>query len=293
MKSGIYLIKNIINNKVYIGSAVNIDRRWEQHKKLLKKGKHHSCHLQLAWNKYGEQNFKFEILEEVSNPLHLISYEQVYLDYHKSYEDERGYNICKVAGSTYGLRHTEEAKQKMREASTGRTVKHSEETKQKIREASTGRKHSEETKDKLREASKNKSQEEKRRLKEVNIGRKLSEEHKHKLREASTGKKLSEEARQKIRQAKTGKKRSEETKQKLREAHTGKKLSEEVKQKMTEAQRSRKDNKYYYFNKHRKKYLVRIYRKFIGWYNTEQEAKQAVLVSLEKLKEQIVISQQS
>ena len=49
----------------------------------------------------------------------------------------------------YGKSHTEESKQKIREARTGR--KHSEETKQKLREASTNRKHSEETKQKLRE----------------------------------------------------------------------------------------------------------------------------------------------
>jgi group I intron endonuclease len=256
MKSGIYAIKNIINNKVYIGSAINIDKRWASHKHHLRQGKHHSEHLQCAWDKYGEQNFKFEVLEEVQNPLHLISYEQVYLDYYKSHETERGYNICKVAGSRYGVKASEETRQKISEASKNR----SEETIQKIREAHTGKK--------------------------------LSEEHKQKLREASTGKTLSEEARQKIREAKTGKKRSEETKQKLREAKVGKKLSEEHRQKMIEAQRSRKDNKYYYFNKHKKKYLVRIYRKFIGWYNTEEEAKQAVIINLEKMKEQTVISQQ-
>jgi group I intron endonuclease len=292
MKSGIYAIKNIINNKVYIGSAINIDRRWEQHKKLLKKAKHHSKHLQYAWDKDGEQNFKLEVLEEVVNPLHLVSYEQVYLDYYKSYEDDHGYNICKVAGSTYGLKHTEEAKQKIRQASIGRIVKHSEETKQKLREASTDKKHTEEARQKISEASKKRSEEIRKKAIEVNTGRKLSEEHKQKLREASTGKTLSEEARQKIREAKTGKKRSEETKQKLREARIGKKLSEEHRQKMIEAQRNRKDNKYYYFNSHRKKYLVRIYRKFIGWYNTEEEAKQAVIINLEKMKEQTVISQQ-
>lgn len=231
MKSGIYLIKNIINNKVYIGSAINIDKRWKHHKKDLAKGKHHSCLLQRAWDKYGEQNFKFEIIEEVQNPVHLLSYEQVFLDYYKSYEDDKGYNICKIAGSRYGL-------------------KSSKETKQKLREAHIGKKFSEEHKKKIKEA---------------NVGRKLSQEHKNKL---------------------TGKKHSLETKQKLREAHIGKKLSEETKQKMSEAKRNRKDTKYYSFNKEKKKYRVKIWGKYIGYYNTEEEAKQAVIINLEKLKVQ-------
>ena len=240
MKSGIYLIKNIINNKVYIGSAINIDKRWKEHIYSLKKSKHHSEHLQYAWDKYGELNFKFEILEEVSNLLHLISYEQVYLDYYKSYEEERGYNICIVAGSQYGLKRTEQTKQRMREANIGK--KASEEAKQKMREAGIGRKHSEETKQKL---------------KELHVGKKFSEE----------------------------------TKQKLSEAHIGKKLSEETKQKMSEAKRNRKDTKYYSFNKEKKKYLVKIWGKYIGYYNTEEEAKQAVIINLEKLKiQEIVIS---
>ena len=303
MKSGIYLIKNIINNKVYIGSAVNIDRRWEQHKKLLKKGKHHSCHLQLAWNKYGEQNFKFEILEEVSNPLHLVSYEQVYLDYHKCYEDERGYNICKVAGSPLGLRRSEEAKKKMSEAKTG--IKLSEEHKQKLREAKTGKKRSEETKMKIRETLKGKvvSEEARQKMSEAQKGRKHTEEARQKMSEAHKGKIFSEERKQKLRETK--KKMSEEHKRKISEALIGTKLSqehknkiskaarnmsEETKKKMSEAKRNSKKHKYYSFNKDKKKYRVIIWEKEIGYYNTEEEAKQAVIINLEKLKAQQIVS---
>ena len=217
MKSGIYLIKNIINNKVYIGSSVNIDRRWVQHKQDLTSGKHHSIHLQQAWDKYGEQNFKFEIIEEVQKQEHLISYEQVYLEYYKSYEGDKGYNICKVAGSPLGLRHSEETKRKMSEAKR----KQSEETKKKISEAHNGKKLSEETKQKLRE---------------VNTGKKLSEETKRKIGEAS--KKMSEETKRKISEICSGKKRSEETKRKISEAHTGRKLTEEHRNKLSEAKKN-------------------------------------------------------
>ena len=152
MKSGIYLIKNTINNKVYIGSAVNFDRRWKQHRQLLKLGQHHSGHLQYAWNAYGEQSFTFDVIEEVSNLKHLLSYEQVYLDYYKSYEGDKGYNICKVAGSSLGVKHTEEHKKKMSEALKGR--KHTEEARQKMSEAAKRRITTEETKQKLSEANK-------------------------------------------------------------------------------------------------------------------------------------------
>lgn len=237
MKSGIYLIKNIINNKVYIGSASNINKRWSRHKKDLVKGKHHSCLLQRAWDKYGEQNFKFEVIEEVSNPEHLLSYEQVYLDYYKSYHNNKGYNIHKIAYSAYG-------------------IKRSEETKKKMSEANKGRKHNEETKKKIGEASKNR----------------MTEEHKKKISEAAKNK-------------------SEEHKRKISEANKGRKHNEETIKKISEANRNRKDHKYYSFNKNKKKYRVKIWGKDIGYYNTEEEAKQAVAENIEKLKAQQIVSQ--
>ncbi len=54
----VYTIKNVINNKIYIGSAVNIKKRWHEHRNLLNNNnnnKHHSPILQNAWNKYGKK----------------------------------------------------------------------------------------------------------------------------------------------------------------------------------------------------------------------------------------------
>lgn len=60
----IYIIKNIVNNKLYIGCAIDfISRKW-RHSTDLRNNKHHNIHLQRAWNEYGESNFSFEILEE-------------------------------------------------------------------------------------------------------------------------------------------------------------------------------------------------------------------------------------
>lgn len=54
MKSGIYIITNIITHKSYIGSAVNINYRWAKHKHMLKQNNHHSKHLQIANSKRGK-----------------------------------------------------------------------------------------------------------------------------------------------------------------------------------------------------------------------------------------------
>jgi hypothetical protein len=95
---GIYIIKNKINNKVYIGSTTrNFIKRWSIHKVLLRKNKHHSLRLQNSWNKHGENNFSFEVLEIIENKEIIIERENYYLNFYKSYEKQYGYNICKTA----------------------------------------------------------------------------------------------------------------------------------------------------------------------------------------------------
>lgn len=61
--SGIYCIENMINHKKYIGLSKNISQRFSNHKTHLNGGYHINDHLQSAWNKYGEDNFKFYIIE--------------------------------------------------------------------------------------------------------------------------------------------------------------------------------------------------------------------------------------
>jgi hypothetical protein len=65
--SGIYKIVNIKNGKMYIGSSKNIKRRWGIHKSSLKNNRHHSVYLQRAWNKYGKENFVYEVIKEMPN----------------------------------------------------------------------------------------------------------------------------------------------------------------------------------------------------------------------------------
>lgn len=97
MITGIYKIRNVINNDFYIGSSINIDSRWNVHRHLLKNNKHYNLHLQRAWNKYNEKNFVFEIIEEVLDKSKLVEREQHYLD-----SLNPSYNECKIAGNTLG-----------------------------------------------------------------------------------------------------------------------------------------------------------------------------------------------
>lgn len=121
--SGIYAIVNKTNGNQYIGSSWNVGYRWKQHLSLLRKGKHHSTHLQHAWDLYGEDMFDFVVLVECDNS-ELIKLEQSYIDSFCPV-----YNICVTAGSRLGVSHTEETKEKLRQANLGK--RYSDETKAK------------------------------------------------------------------------------------------------------------------------------------------------------------------
>ena len=66
---GIYAIRNLKDNKRYIGQSIHIDKRFSEHKAKLDKQQHYNNHLQSAWNKYGANNFVFEVLEECDSSI--------------------------------------------------------------------------------------------------------------------------------------------------------------------------------------------------------------------------------
>lgn len=151
MESGIYLIKNNVNGKVYVGSAINFKNRWSQHKCSLKKNKHHSIKLQRSVNKHGLNSFEFFPIQ-FCNKEELVMNEQFWISYFNSYN--KGYNCDPTAGSPLGRKtnsRSEEHKMKISKANKGR--KQSVETLQKKREKALGRKHSEETKNKIKQKS--------------------------------------------------------------------------------------------------------------------------------------------
>lgn len=91
---GIYRIVNIVNGKFYLGSSNDLRKRKREHIWALRKEAHINDYLQKAFNKYGEKNFKFEVLEYVANEEDLRKVEQKYLDLFKPYIRSIGYNLC-------------------------------------------------------------------------------------------------------------------------------------------------------------------------------------------------------
>ncbi|MBD5589140.1 GIY-YIG nuclease family protein [Clostridium botulinum] len=98
---GIYKIQNKTNGKIYIGESLDIRRRWEEHKELLNNNEHHSWKLQEDWNTYGEDDFKFKILNVLDDCINsyidkyiCILYEAKYIKEYNTIED--GYNIEKT-----------------------------------------------------------------------------------------------------------------------------------------------------------------------------------------------------
>jgi group I intron endonuclease len=103
IKSGIYCIKNILNNKRYIGSAINLKKRKYEHFHTLEKGMHDNDHLQKSYDKYGKSIFIFEIIEYIENKFILIDRENYYINFYNSNNPEYGFNIRKLANSNLGL----------------------------------------------------------------------------------------------------------------------------------------------------------------------------------------------
>lgn len=78
----IYKIRNVTNQKFYVGSTTNKRERFRNHRKQLRGGRHHCPHLQAAWDKYGEECFVFEVVEEVATVADLFAAENRWLDAH-------------------------------------------------------------------------------------------------------------------------------------------------------------------------------------------------------------------
>ena len=100
--SGVYVILNKVNGKVYIGSSVNISTRCKDHKKRLDLLKHQNIRLQREWNIYGAKSFIFVAVEVMVNKFKLYVREQWWMDEFDSSDRDYGYNLCPAAGSVLG-----------------------------------------------------------------------------------------------------------------------------------------------------------------------------------------------
>ena len=205
--SGIYKIINKVNGKYYVGSSKCIKNRWSQHKADLRNNNHKNDYLQNAWNKYGENNFEFIIIEENISERELLIVEQRYLHIaHK--EQKKCYNLNFDAS---GGNISEYSKQKISMFHKGKIL--SNETRRKISESTKKVMNTPEMFNKMSVIRK---------------GKKLSELHKLKISEKSKLRKFSEETKRKLSMAKMGNKNpmfgkhmSPKSKQKLSNALCG------------------------------------------------------------------------
>lgn len=107
--SGVYEIVLVADGRRYIGSAIDIHERWRRHKKDLRGGRHHSTHLQRAWDKYGEDAFQFCVIEKCSSKKEeILQVEQAYLN---KFNPE--FNSCKLATSPLGIKHSQGTRAKV------------------------------------------------------------------------------------------------------------------------------------------------------------------------------------
>jgi group I intron endonuclease len=113
--AGIYRIQSKIKpERIYIGSSMNIERRWKIHMYELGNGKHINPKLQNHYNKYGKDDLVFSIIVGCDND-NLIAMEQFYLD-----AIDPWFNICPTAGNTRGRPVSDETRDKLRKANIGR-----------------------------------------------------------------------------------------------------------------------------------------------------------------------------
>jgi group I intron endonuclease len=106
---------NIQNGKRYVGSSVDLSRRFSSYFSIKWLTSAVNSVINKALLKSGYSGFKLEILE-YCDPKDVIEREQYYIDLLKP-----EYNVLKVAGSLYGHKHTKETINKIKAAAQNRT----------------------------------------------------------------------------------------------------------------------------------------------------------------------------
>lgn len=128
----VYKITNKVNNKVYIGiSSKGASARFREHIYAAEHGSPYKIHK--AINKYGKDNFLFEVIDFCNSWDELVEKEQYYISLYDSKNDEKGYNMTDGGDGTFGRQQSEETKEKIRQKAIGREV--TETTRIKLSEA--------------------------------------------------------------------------------------------------------------------------------------------------------------
>lgn len=113
IKSGIYMLRNKINNKIYIGKSLNIKKRWSNHKKSENLKHSTVSYVGRAIYKYGWDNFEKIIIEYVVDESILLDREEYWISYYDATDNNIGYNKLKRGTDLKGFRHSDESKLKM------------------------------------------------------------------------------------------------------------------------------------------------------------------------------------
>lgn len=192
MSSGIYEILNTVNGHRYIGSAVNLTKRLNNHKSMLSRGEHTNKYLQNAYNKYGIDNFKFTILLYCEKE-ELIKNEQYYID---KFDFEELYNIRKKAESNLGIIVSEDTRKRL--SVVGKNRKHTEETKQRISKSNKGKVISVAQREKISKANSNPTDITRKKMSASQKGKKVTQATKDKM---SSTRKLEENGNAKLKSA--------------------------------------------------------------------------------------------
>lgn len=216
--TGVYIIKNLVNGKVYIGQSKNVRERIYKHKSRLRHGVHKNSHLQNAFRKYGEKAFWFGPLCECLED-ELDQRERVWIEWYRATNRKHGYNL--ESGGHAQKTMSEETRRKISERLNGRICGPlSEEHRRKVSEGNKGKPKSEEHKHNLSEAWKGRPPiSDETRRKQSEYAKNRPEETLRKMSEKAKGRTLSEETRRKISEKQTGKRQSEETRRKRSESN--------------------------------------------------------------------------
>lgn len=181
----IYLIRNKVNGKVYVGQTTrSVKRRWSRHLSLAATGVERP--LYKAIRKYGAEQFEIAVLGTVASKVDLDQAEQLYIYLYESNNLSRGYNLTSGGDSPIVSAETRKKLSEMR-----RGKPHSTAHRESIRVSKLSHSVSEEVRQAVRTAHK---------------GKPLTEEHKAKLRGRSSpkgmlGRSHSDESRTKISEA--------------------------------------------------------------------------------------------
>lgn len=176
MDKGIYKIINLKNNKVYIGQSEKLNNREWCHFYWLNRGEHHNEHLQKSYNKYGKDNFIFEIIEETND---LDNRELYWINEYGGVNSKLNYNLKdptskewsdyvrvkqskKMLGENnpnFDKKWTKEQKDKLSKKKKGITLEErigkekADLIKERMSKSQRGRKHKKESIEKIRQAN--------------------------------------------------------------------------------------------------------------------------------------------